>query len=267
MAKPSSPSSQSQSQSQSQEPAGKRESLNEPSPRWSSRRRSAASISAADKRKRIAANARERKRMHLLNAAYNTLRSKLADAQNKSKYDVLVQAKEYIQALAAICDNFDRQNPNHPLLSQFPAYLSKAKAGAQEEPPANSAPSPPLTDSSISVASSPFDSFMKRLAQSPLSPPSDVDSLSTMSPLAQQQPVAFRCQYQLAQDFSDATGRRYLANQQQVAAALSQPALAQHQHQQHISHDLLRQHIYSIANCHHLLQQHVTDSKMMSFKT
>lgn len=68
-----------------------------------------------DKRKRLAANARERKRMHLLNRAYDELRLRLVDAQNKSKYDVLVQAKEYIQALATICEKFDEQHPNHSL--------------------------------------------------------------------------------------------------------------------------------------------------------
>lgn len=67
-----------------------------------------------DKRKRLAANARERKRMHLLNKAYDQLRRRLVDADNKSKYDVLIQAKEYIQALAKICDNFDKQHPDHP---------------------------------------------------------------------------------------------------------------------------------------------------------
>lgn len=57
----------------------------------------------------MAANARERKRMHLLNKAYDQLRLRLIDAENKSKYDVLVQATEYIQALATIRDNFDKQ--------------------------------------------------------------------------------------------------------------------------------------------------------------
>lgn len=47
--------------------------------------------------------------MHLLNKAYDELRQRLVDADNKSKYDVLVQAKEYIQALACICERFDRQ--------------------------------------------------------------------------------------------------------------------------------------------------------------
>lgn len=47
--------------------------------------------------------------MHLLNKAYDELRRRLADAENKSKYDVLVQAKEYIQALATICEKFDKQ--------------------------------------------------------------------------------------------------------------------------------------------------------------
>lgn len=61
-----------------------------------------------DRRKRLAANARERKRMHLLNKAYDELRLRLVDAENKSKYDVLVQAKEYIQALATICEKFDK---------------------------------------------------------------------------------------------------------------------------------------------------------------
>lgn len=49
--------------------------------------------------------------MHLLNRAYDELRQRLVDAENKSKYDVLVQAKEYIQALAALCENFDREHP------------------------------------------------------------------------------------------------------------------------------------------------------------
>lgn len=70
-----------------------------------------------DRRKRLAANARERKRMNLLNEAYDQLRRRLNDAENKSKYDVLVQAKEYIQALARICADFDRANPDHPTLT------------------------------------------------------------------------------------------------------------------------------------------------------
>jgi hypothetical protein len=69
-------------------------------------------VQTIDKRKRIAANARERKRMHLLNKAYDKLRKRLVDAENKSKYDVLVQAKEYIQALTRICENFDKNHPN-----------------------------------------------------------------------------------------------------------------------------------------------------------
>lgn len=69
------------------------------------------SLSSIDRRKRLAANARERKRMHLLNRAYDELRQRLVDAENKSKYDVLVQAKEYIQALATICERFDQQHP------------------------------------------------------------------------------------------------------------------------------------------------------------
>lgn len=55
-----------------------------------------------ERRKRLAANARERKRMHLLNEAYDQLRQRLNDAHNKSKYDVLVQAKEYIRELAGL---------------------------------------------------------------------------------------------------------------------------------------------------------------------
>lgn len=70
-----------------------------------------------DKRKRLAANARERKRMNLLNKAYDELRKRLIDADNKSKYDVLVQAKEYIQALAKICTDFDRKHPQHQAVS------------------------------------------------------------------------------------------------------------------------------------------------------
>lgn len=76
--------------------------------------------SAIDRRKRLAANARERKRMHLLNKAYDQLRRRLVDAENKSKYDVLVQAKEYIQALATICETFDQQ---HPEFAKSQTYL------------------------------------------------------------------------------------------------------------------------------------------------
>lgn len=95
--------------------------------------------SPMDRRKRLAANARERKRMHLLNQAYDELRRRLVDAQNKSKYDVLVQAKEYIQALATICEKFDQQNPNHPSVTQHPHYLeapsSRKRAPGSHEPP------------------------------------------------------------------------------------------------------------------------------------
>jgi hypothetical protein len=70
----------------------------------------AASVQTIDKRKRAAANARERKRMHLLNKAYDRLRKRLADAENKSKFDVLVQAKEYIQALTKICEEMGKSD-------------------------------------------------------------------------------------------------------------------------------------------------------------
>lgn len=46
----------------------------------------------------------------MLNKAYDELRKKLVDADNKSKYDVLVQAKEYILALTTICKRFDEQH-------------------------------------------------------------------------------------------------------------------------------------------------------------
>lgn len=51
--------------------------------------------------------------MHLLNKAYDQLRKRLVDAENKSKYDVLVQAKEYIKALATICEKFDQKHPDY----------------------------------------------------------------------------------------------------------------------------------------------------------
>lgn len=75
--------------------------------------------SVTDRRKRLAANARERKRMNLLNQAYDRLRKRLKDAENKSKYDVLVQAKEYITILASICDKMDkeRDQPQMPLIN------------------------------------------------------------------------------------------------------------------------------------------------------
>lgn len=50
--------------------------------------------------------------MHLLNKAYDQLRQRLADAENKSKYDVLVQAKEYIEALARIVSSDNNEKIN-----------------------------------------------------------------------------------------------------------------------------------------------------------
>lgn len=97
-----------------------------------------------DKRKRLAANARERKRMNLLNKAYDQLRKRLNDAENKSKYDVLVQAKEYIQALAKICADFDRANPGHP--SAVGAAMANARPATWKPEPKLESASEPATE-------------------------------------------------------------------------------------------------------------------------
>lgn len=85
--------------------------------------------SCSERRKRLAANARERKRMNLLNKAFNSLRRRLRDAENKSKYDVLVQAIEYIQALSGICAAFDKQPPA--------ASVASKESPAQAESPSS----------------------------------------------------------------------------------------------------------------------------------
>lgn len=55
------------------------------------------------KRRRVAANARERRRMHGLNKAFDTLRSVIPSDNNKlSKYDTLQMAQIYIQELSAL---------------------------------------------------------------------------------------------------------------------------------------------------------------------
>lgn len=59
----------------------------------------------ASKRKRLAANARERKRMHLLNKAFEDLRIRLGDrddVKRMSKWDILCQAHDYIRHLTKI---------------------------------------------------------------------------------------------------------------------------------------------------------------------
>ncbi|XP_014041301.1 protein atonal homolog 1 [Salmo salar] len=55
------------------------------------------------KHRRVAANARERRRMHGLNKAFDTLRSVIPSDNNKlSKYDTLQMAQIYIQELSAL---------------------------------------------------------------------------------------------------------------------------------------------------------------------
>ncbi|XP_023996797.1 transcription factor Atoh1-like [Salvelinus sp. IW2-2015] len=55
------------------------------------------------KRRRVAANARERRRMHGLNKAFDTLRSVIPSNNNKlSKYDTLQMAQIYIQELSEL---------------------------------------------------------------------------------------------------------------------------------------------------------------------
>uniref|UniRef100_A0A8C7GHX4 Atonal bHLH transcription factor 1b n=1 Tax=Oncorhynchus kisutch TaxID=8019 RepID=A0A8C7GHX4_ONCKI len=55
------------------------------------------------KHRRVAANARERRRMHGLNKAFDTLRSVIPSDNNKlSKYDTLQMAQIYIQELSGL---------------------------------------------------------------------------------------------------------------------------------------------------------------------
>lgn len=59
------------------------------------------------KKRRLAANARERKRMYSLNAAFEKLRSvvpSLGDNQQLSKYETLQMAQSYITALQELLD-------------------------------------------------------------------------------------------------------------------------------------------------------------------
>uniref|UniRef100_A0A3P8YVT3 BHLH domain-containing protein n=1 Tax=Esox lucius TaxID=8010 RepID=A0A3P8YVT3_ESOLU len=58
---------------------------------------------APQKHRRVAANARERRRMHGLNKAFDTLRSVIPSNNNKlSKYDTLQMAQIYIQELSEL---------------------------------------------------------------------------------------------------------------------------------------------------------------------
>ncbi|XP_046560279.1 basic helix-loop-helix transcription factor amos-like [Haliotis rubra] len=62
------------------------------------------------KKRRIAANARERKRMESLNVAFDKLRTvvpSIGDDRQLSKYETLQMAQTYIQALQDLLDKDD----------------------------------------------------------------------------------------------------------------------------------------------------------------
>ncbi|XP_041486011.1 protein atonal homolog 7-like [Lytechinus variegatus] len=65
-------------------------------------------VEARRKRRRLAANARERKRMNGLNAAFNALRCKVTNYNGDSllsKHDTLLMAVNYITALRSMLED------------------------------------------------------------------------------------------------------------------------------------------------------------------
>ncbi|XP_074948538.1 transcription factor ATOH1 [Phalacrocorax aristotelis] len=96
-----------------------------------------AQVSGVQKQRRLAANARERRRMHGLNHAFDQLRNVIPSFNNDkklSKYETLQMAQIYISALAELL-----HSPAAP-----PDAPGKAEhRGAPFEPPCAAGPGPP----------------------------------------------------------------------------------------------------------------------------
>lgn len=91
--------------------------------------------------RRVAANARERRRMHGLNKAFDELRSVIPSLENErklSKYDTLQMAQIYITELSELLADVVHQEPSCPLPGQVekPArrHLLHSLPGEQREP-------------------------------------------------------------------------------------------------------------------------------------
>lgn len=76
---------------------------------------------APQRHRRVAANARERRRMHGLNKAFDELRSVIPSLENErklSKYDTLQMAQIYITELSELLADVVHQEPSCPLSGQ-----------------------------------------------------------------------------------------------------------------------------------------------------
>uniref|UniRef100_A0A8C9QPX0 BHLH domain-containing protein n=1 Tax=Scleropages formosus TaxID=113540 RepID=A0A8C9QPX0_SCLFO len=72
------------------------------------------------KHRRVAANARERRRMHGLNRAFDRLRSVIPSLDNEkklSKYDTLQMAQIYITELSELLEGVGQQDTGHKVTS------------------------------------------------------------------------------------------------------------------------------------------------------
>lgn len=102
-------------------------------------------VSGVQKQRRVAANARERRRMHGLNHAFDELRSVIPAFDNDkklSKYETLQMAQIYINALAellqgpaaACARSGDESGKRDRMLSSADAGLEGAEEGASQSP-------------------------------------------------------------------------------------------------------------------------------------
>ncbi|KAK1159202.1 hypothetical protein AOXY_G21823 [Acipenser oxyrinchus oxyrinchus] len=76
-----------------------------------------APFTGPQKHRRVAANARERRRMHGLNRAFDQLRSVIPSMENEkklSKYDTLQMAQIYINELSELLDNVNESERSSP---------------------------------------------------------------------------------------------------------------------------------------------------------
>ncbi|XP_059577353.1 transcription factor ATOH1 [Alligator mississippiensis] len=113
--------------------------------------RARAAVSGVQKQRRLAANARERRRMHGLNHAFDQLRNVIPSFNNDkklSKYETLQMAQIYISALAELLHSPAASEPPGKAEPRPPPYEAPGPGPAlaatqqhQAQPP--SAPQPP----------------------------------------------------------------------------------------------------------------------------
>lgn len=130
------------------------------------------------KQRRVAANARERRRMHGLNHAFDELRSVIPALDNDkklSKYETLQMAQIYINALADLLQgpisSGDSDPPKSDVLLSPPAGYDETKHRGSPAPTRTTA-DPPAPSGGMSFRSSSFDdaSFSAMVEEAMYSP-------------------------------------------------------------------------------------------------